>query len=115
MLKRPPIAGGKIALANQHKKPRQLLESKQQQHNHADLLCISKLPSSKQQSRSDCGFFGFDDAPLRQNCWEKAAGGGVVLSIISVNFWGSSLVRGPTTSRGGISPTAKNTVVVGEG
>ncbi len=46
---------------------------------------------------------------------KKWQGGGVVLSIVSVNFWGSSLVRGPTTSRGGISPTAKNTVVVGEG
>jgi hypothetical protein len=53
MLKRPPIAGGKIALANQHKKSCQLLESKQQQHNRADLLCISKLPSREQQSRSD--------------------------------------------------------------
>ena len=40
MLKRLPITGGKIVLANQRKKSRQLLESKQRQHNRADLLLL---------------------------------------------------------------------------
>jgi hypothetical protein len=41
MLKRPPIAGGKIALASQRKKSCQLLESEQQQvRDHADLLLL---------------------------------------------------------------------------
>jgi hypothetical protein len=41
MSKRPPIAGGKIALASQRKKSRQLLESEQQQvRDHVDLLLL---------------------------------------------------------------------------
>ncbi len=40
MSKRPPIAGGKIALASQRKKSRQLLESEQRQRDRADLLLL---------------------------------------------------------------------------
>ncbi len=40
MSKRPPIAGGKIALASQRKKSRQLLESEQRQRGRAYLLLL---------------------------------------------------------------------------
>jgi hypothetical protein len=46
MLKRPPIAGGKISLASQRKKSSQLLESEQQQRDCADLLLLVGRNSS---------------------------------------------------------------------
>ncbi len=46
MSKRPPIIGGKISLASQRKKSRQLLESEQRQRDCVDLLLLVGRNSS---------------------------------------------------------------------